>query len=265
MLPRVKLLQATSPECATYPGQAIAGEFWGTTLTMSLGNENLLGVPLYLPAELHAMDAERRARPGRRRSGAGAEDFIHWDPPDGVFHVRFPNNPEDLHLEDRAHRAESLELDVFGSSRSRDDPKSHPAATLTFEVLWFLPDFNTLALTLNSRGGIQPAKQLFAMTDAKPANPFDQRYKICSQRKPGPSGESYFGYIYRGDGYCDVPRALSAITERRLLFQQWKDVAFATADESEEEEAPAKRPEPAPYREPEARGSAQVIDDDIPF
>ena len=257
MLPRIKLLQATSPECATYPGQAIAGEFWHTTLTMSLGNE-LLGVPLYrrqsytlwTPKGVPGQDGGVLAR---------ARDFIHWDPPDGVFHVRFPNNPK-TYTWKTARTVRESGLDVFGSSRN-DDPKSHPAATLTFEVLWFLPDFNTLALTLNSRGGIQPAKQLFAMTDAKPANPFDQRYKICSQRKPGPSGESYFGYIYRGDGYCD--EALSAITEP--LFEQWKDVAFATADESEEEEAPAKRPEPAPYREPEARGSAQVIDDDIPF
>ena len=256
MLPRIKLLQATSPECATYPGQAIPGQFWHTTLTESLGTE-LLGVPLYrrqsytlwTPKGVPGQDGGVLAR---------ARDFIHWDPPDGIFHVRFPNNPK-TYTWKTAKTVRESGLDVFGSSRN-DDPKSHPAATLTFEVLWFLPDFNTLALTLNSRGGVQPAKQLFAMVDAKPANPFDQRYKICSQRKPGPGGESYFGYIYRGDGYCD--EALSAITEP--LFQQWKDVAFATADESEEEEAP-KRPEPAPYREPEPRGSAQVIDDDIPF
>ena len=45
MLPRIKLLQATSPECADYPGQAKAGEFWHTTLTESLGTE-ILGVPI---------------------------------------------------------------------------------------------------------------------------------------------------------------------------------------------------------------------------
>src|SRR4029077_14767871 len=149
-------------------------------------------------------------------------------------------------------------LDQFGSSRP-DDPKSHRAATLTFEVLWFLPDFNTLALTLNSRGGVQPAKQLFAMVDAKPVDAFHQRYRICSQRKPGPGDSSYFGYIYRSDGYCSPE--LSAITEP--LFNQWKDVAFATADESEEEERPAASS--APTAEP--RGEAGVIDNDeeIPF
>jgi hypothetical protein len=256
MLPRIKLLQATSPECAEYPREAVAGEFWHTTLTQSLGSE-LLGVPLFrrqsytlwTPKGVPGQDGGVLAR---------ARDFIHWDPPDGVFHVRFPNNPK-TYTWRTAKTVRESGLDLFGSSRP-DDPKSHPAATLTFEVLWFLPDFNTLALTLNSRGGVQPAKQLFAMVDAKPVDAFHQRYRICSQRKPGPSGESYFGYIYRGDGYCSPE--LSAITEP--LFNQWKDVAFATADESEEDERPAA-PAPAPAAEP--RGEAGVIDNDeeIPF
>ena len=130
MLPRLKLLQATSPECATYPGVAIPGQFWHTTLTQSLGSE-LLGVPLY-----------------RRQS------YTLWtpkgvpgqEPPDGVFHVRFPNNPK-TYTWKTAKTVRESGLDKFGSSRP-DDEKSHPAATLTFEVLWFLPDFNTLALRL---------------------------------------------------------------------------------------------------------------------
>jgi hypothetical protein len=259
MLPRIKLLQATSPECAEYPREAIAGEFWHTTLTQSLGSE-LLGVPLFrrqsytlwTPKGVPGQDGGVLAR---------ARDFVHWDPPDGVFHVRFPNNPK-TYTWKTAKTVRESGLDLFGSSRP-DDSKSHPAATLTFEVLWFLPDFNTLALTLNSRGGVQPAKQLFAMADAKPTAPYNQRYRICSQRKPGPSGESYFGYIYRGDGYCD--EALSATTEQ--LFEQWKGVAFATADESEEDET-ARQPATG-WRDsppPEPRGEAGVIDsDDIPF
>ena len=260
MLPRLKLLQATSPECATYPGQAIPGQFWHTTLTAMLGTE-LLGVPLYrrqsytlwTPKGVPGQDGGVLAR---------AQDAIHWDPPDGVFHVRFPNNPK-IYTWKTAKTVKESGLEAFGSSRP-DDPKSHPAATLTFEVLWFLPDFNTLALTLNSRGGVKPAKQLFAMVDGKPVSPFNQRYKICSQRTPGPSetGASYFGYVYRSDGYCDAQ--LSALTEP--LFEQWKGVAFATADESEEDEAPRQpaRHEPSMA---EPRGQAGVIDndEDIPF
>src|SRR5215471_17478893 len=45
MLPRIKLLQATSPECVDYRGEARAGEFWHTTLTQSLGPE-VIGVPI---------------------------------------------------------------------------------------------------------------------------------------------------------------------------------------------------------------------------
>ena len=97
-------------------------------------------------------------------------------------------------------------LAEFGSSRD-DDSESPPAATLTFEVLWFLPDFNTLALTLNTRSGVKAARQLFAMVDAKPTNPFFQRYKICSVRNVGPTNETYYGYRYRGDGFSSTRRS----------------------------------------------------------
>ena len=156
-------------------------------------------------------------------------------------------------------------LDQFGSSRN-DDPKSPPAATLTFEVLWFLPEWSTLALTMNTRSGVKEARKLFAMVDAKPAAPFDQRYKICAVREQGPQGEVFYGYKYRGDGYCD--EALSAITEP--LFEQWKGVAFQTADEAEDEEAaaPAQRPVPPGWRDspaPETHGQSGVVDDDVQF
>jgi hypothetical protein len=158
-------------------------------------------------------------------------------------------------------------LAEFGSSRD-DDPKSQPAATLTFEVLWYLPDYNTLALSLNTRSGIKEARKLFAMVDAKPTNPFFQRYKICAVREQGPTGEVYYGYKYRGDGYTD--EALSAITEP--MFAAWKDVAFAAADEEEEADTGEHRAAPKRYA-PSDRGATPmapqsmgaVVDDDISF
>ena len=154
MLPRIKLLQATSPECADYPGQAKAGEFWHTTLTESLGTE-ILGVPI-MRRQTYNLWAPRV--PGDDRGIlARARDFIHWDPPDGVFQVRFPMNPK-TYTWKTARTVKELGLAEFGSSRD-DDPESPPAATLTFEVLWFLPDFNTLALTLNTRSGVKAARQ----------------------------------------------------------------------------------------------------------
>ncbi len=257
MLPRIKLLQATSPECADYPREAIAGEFWHTTLTTSLGNE-IVGVPLF-HRESYVLWTPKGV-PGQEGGIlARARDFVHWDPPDGVFHIRFPNNPK-TYTWKTAKTVRESGLERFGSSRN-DDPQSHPAATLTYEILWYLPDFNSLALTLNSRGSVFEAKKLVNMIDAKPTDAFNQRYKICSQRKQGPGDSTYFGYIYRGDGYCN--EALSAITAP--LFDQWKGVAFATADEAEEDEAPV-RPQPAPaWREPEPRGEAGVIDNDEPI
>lgn len=260
MLPRIKLLQATSPECADYPGEARSGEFWHTTLTMSLGSE-ILGVPI-MRRQSYVLWTPRGV-PGQEGGIlARARDGIHWDPPDGVFNIRHPNNPK-TYTWKTAPTVRGSGLDQFGTSMP-EDPKSKPAATLTFEVLWYLPEFATLALTLNSRGSVQAARNLFAMVDGKPASAFDQKYRICAQRKDGPAGSSYFGWIYRGDGYCD--EKLSAVTEP--LYRQWKDMAFATEDESEEDEAPS-RPASAPAWDPpapEPHGRAKVIDDDdIPF
>jgi hypothetical protein len=266
LLPRIKLLQATSPECADYPGQAKAGEFWHTTLTESLGAE-IVGVPI-MRRQTYNLWAPRV--PGDDRGIlARARDYIHWDPPDGVFEVRFPMNPK-VYVWKTARTVKESGLDQFGSSRP-DDPSSQPAATLTFEVLWYLPEFSTLALSLNTRSGVKEARKLFAMVDAKPANPFYQRYKICSLRNQGPTGEVYYGYKYRGDGYAD--EALSAITEP--MFAAWKDVAFATSDEDEEVEGgAAPRPQtPRRYNAGSDRGATPmapqgasgVIDDDIPF
>jgi hypothetical protein len=267
LLPRIKLLQATSPECNDYPGEARAGEFWHTTLTTSLGSE-LIGVPI-MRRQTYNLWAP--LVPGEDRGIlARARDFIHWDPPDGVFHVRFPMNPK-TYTWKTARTVRESGLDQFGTSRE-DDPKSPPAATLTFEVLWYLPDWSTLALTLNTRSGVKEARQLFAMVDAKPTAPFFQRYKIVGVRVPGPTGESYFGYKYRGVGYTD--EALSAITEP--LFAQWRDVAFATADEDEDvdgEAAVTRRASHPPRdamsergaRPVESKGESGVVDDDIPF
>jgi hypothetical protein len=265
MLPRIKLLQASNPECVDYPGEARAGEFWHTTLTESLGPE-FIGVPI-MRRQTYNLWAPRS--PGEDRGIlARARDFIHWDPPEGEFHVRYPMNPK-TYTWKLARTVKESGLAEFGSSRI-DDPSSPPAATLTFEVLWFLPEWNTLALTLNTRSGVKEARKLFAMVDARPLSPFFQRYKVVSFQNRGPGGEAYFGYKYRGDGYTDP--ALSAITEP--LFDQWKNVAFATADEDEDVDGEAAvRRASSPRdamsergaRPVESRGESGVVDDDIPF
>jgi hypothetical protein len=266
MLPRIKLLQASSPECVDYPGQAIAGQFWHTTLTESLGPE-FVGVPI-MRRQTYNLWAPRG--PGEDRGIlARARDFIHWDPPEGEFQVRYPMNPK-IYTWVLKRTVKESGLAEFGSSRY-DDPNSPPAATLTFEVLWFLPEWNTLALTLNTRSGVKEARKLFAMVDAKPVSPFFQRYKIVAVQNRGPTGEAYFGYKYRGDGYAD--EKLSAITEP--MYEQWRDVAFATADEDEDVDGESATRRSSPPRRDamsergarpvESPGQAGVVDDDIPF
>jgi hypothetical protein len=267
LLPRIKLLQATSPECASFPGRAMPGEFWHTTMEVSLGSE-MIGVPIKR-RQSYVLWAPRS--PGETRGMlAKAVDYphYHWEPPNTEFQVRFPMNPKTYTWNTRTTVKESG-LAEFGSSRP-DDPKSHPAAAVTFEVLWYLPKFETLILTLNSRGGVMAAKKLFTFIDAKRASHYYQRYKIIGARMPGPSGESYFGYKYAGDGYVD--EELGKVTKG--IFEQWKDAAaFDFVADEDENAAPAAAPPHDRPRDADANrgavpmqgGMSQVIDDDIPF
>ena len=226
MLPRIKLLQATNPECADYPGEARPGEFWHTTLTTSLGAE-IIGVPI-MRRQSYVLWTPRGV-PGQEGGIlARARDYVHWDPPDATFHVRFPNNPK-TYTWKTARTVRESGLDQFGSSQN-DDPKSKPAATLTFEVLWFLPDYNMLALTLNSRGGVQEARKLFAMVDAKPASSGAVSTRGDGNKWPQAAGESGEKFklqldlpdshhprwrLFDGGGWNLGSRAFSSVCHRR--------------------------------------------------
>lgn len=265
ILPRVKLLQATSPECADYPGEAKAGEFWHTTMMQSLGSE-LLGVPLKIRTT-YVLWAPKS--PGEDRgvlARAVQPPSYPWDPPNTEFRVKFPMNPKTYVWNTKRNVAESG-LDKFGSSRP-DDPNSHPAATLTFEILWYLPEQDQLIVTLTSRDGVTPTRQLINWIKAKApkAAHYFQLYRIIGLRKPGPSGESFFGYKFQGEGYITDPELAK---QTKAIFDQWKDLVFASATEEEPDGGAHSSPPRDVMSErgarPEPRGQAGVIDDEIPF
>jgi hypothetical protein len=97
-----------------------------------------------------------------------SRDGKTWDPPEGEFQVRFENNPNVYTWRLKPSVAESG-LTEFGSSRP-GDPKSPPAATLTYEVLWWFLELPELgpAIILNSRGALKPAKDLFGILGESP-------------------------------------------------------------------------------------------------
>lgn len=198
--PEVKLLQATSPEVAEQPG-AVAGSFWLTGQNLNLGPE-ILGTPIILRKSYLLWNPTKSL--DSKVPLAVASDGIHWDVPNQIFEVYFPNNRTPYTWKTKKTVAESG-LDKFGSSQP-DNPRSTPAASMTYQMLWAfrLPDGRPqLGVITNSRTGIKPMKELFGMIDGKGVDHFFQRYRIQAVRLSVRPGEYFFGYKYFAAGLVD--------------------------------------------------------------
>jgi hypothetical protein len=226
VIPRIKLMQAVSPELTTY-ANARQGEFWHTILCESLGKE-LVGAPLVMRKTqvLWAPRGDDRGILARSRNGKT------WDPPHGEFKVKFKGNAREYTWRLAPTVAESG-LDQFGSSRD-DDPDSPPAAALTYELLWWFPELGLYAIILNSRGSAKPCQLLLSMIDLKPMDHFYQLYSIKSIASKGPDGEPYYNYSYTGLGYTDAAESVKTLE----LYERFKDAAFRASDEMTDTAAP---------------------------
>jgi hypothetical protein len=133
ILPRIKLLQAISPEVEANE-EAKAGIFW----------HNVLGEPIgpefdFIVASFRKKYLLMAPMGDARKVMARAEDGIHWDKPDAEFRVKLKGIKEEQIWRTAPTVAESR-LDRFGSS-VKGDPDSKPAAVMVYEYLVYLPDF----------------------------------------------------------------------------------------------------------------------------
>ena len=252
--PEVKLLQATSPECAEQPN-ARPGEFWLTGQNINLGPE-ILATPIILKKTYVIWNPTKSM--DSRIPLAVASDGIRWDIPDQEFVVRFPNNPQAYVWKTKRTVAESR-LDQFGSSRP-EDPHSTPAASMTYQMLWAfrLPDGRPqLGVITNSRTGIKPMKELFGMIDGrKPLDHYFLRFRIQAVRLSVRPGEYFFGFKYFANGLVENEEEGDMY---KAFHDRFRKAGFSVsmADEADP---------PQPRRSNDNfRGPATEADDDIPF
>ena len=255
--PEVKLLQATSPECAEQPG-AQPGQFWLTGRNLNLGPEITPATPIILKKTYVLWNPTKSME--LRVPLAVASDGIRWDIPNQEFTVYFPNNRTPYVWKTMRTVAE-LRLDQFGSSQP-DNPKSTPAASMTYQMLWAfrLPDGRPqLGVITNSRTGIKPMKELFGMIDGyKPIDHYFLRFRIQAVRLSVRPGEYFFGYKYFSEGKLgDDEEALG--DDYKALHDRFRKAGFSTsmADEADASSKPAYNPD--------AHLSRAKDDDEIPF
>lgn len=244
VIPRVKLLQALSPEITDF--KCMPGQFWHTIAAQVMGAE-VIGVPIVI-RKSYILWAPRNDDRGIL---ARAMDGVHWDQPGAEFTVRPKDSPNPVTYKLKETVAESG-LDQFGSGIP-GDAQSKPAASLTYNMLWYFPEFPELSpsVIINTRSSVKPMQQLLAKIEAKPVAHFVQLYKIGVVQQKGAEGP-YFNYTYTGDGYAD--KETCGITEE--LYQKFADRNWQASEETADVEPDAAQ----------SRPRANVADDDeIPF
>ena len=227
--PRLMVLAGQSPAVMDGTPGATPGNFWISILNLNLG-QAVTGTPILL-RKTYQLWAPKA--PGTDQKGplASASDGIHWDVPNQTFEVRFPGNPRPYkwHIkktvfENRMHK--------FGSSMD-DDPKSKPAATLTYDVLWLIDLPNgqkQLCVFTNARTGVTPTQNFISTTRAIGVDQFYQRYRIVVQRKTGPTGDPYFTYEYQ---YVGNVQTEDDGKFTRALWEQYAKSGFVTDFDAE--------------------------------
>ena len=153
VIPMIKLLQGTSPECETFD-DAKPGVFWHTGMDVSLGTEFSF-IPCFRKKR-YLLIAPMEDGQGVL---ARADDFETWDRL-GKFEVKFKDMKDKVTWEISDLNVVKSGLDQWGTSIPSDED-SPPAATLFYDYIVMLPDhpdLSPVALTL-TRSKIKKAKK----------------------------------------------------------------------------------------------------------
>jgi hypothetical protein len=224
IIPRVKLIQAISPELEAFDGQAKTGQFWHTIAQENLG-PTLKAIPIII-RKSYVLWAPRHDDRGIL---ARAMDAIHWDPADAEFTVKPKGSPSPVTYRTKKTVAESG-LDQFGTSIPGDS-NSAPAASLTYNMMWYMIDYPELSpsVIINTRSSVKPMQQLLSRIDSKPVAHFAQLYEIGTVQQKGAEGP-YFNFTYAGAGFAS--KADAAICE--AMYGTFSQGSWIANDETEE-------------------------------
>lgn len=230
IIPRVKLLQAISPEVEEH-NDAKAGNFWHTIAAENLG-ATIKGVPILVRKSFVLWSP----RGDDRGVLARANDGKNWDNADMEFTVKPKNSPHPVTyklgktVHDRV--GDGPALSEFGSSIPGDS-NSPPAAALTYQLLWFFPDHPEMSpsIIINTRSGVKPAKGLISRIDMMPVDSYGQMYDIGVNKVPFEDGY-FYNYKYTAAGYADE----DTYNTCKALYDSFSTSSWRANDEHEDEE-----------------------------
>lgn len=227
VIPRVKLLQAISPEVSEEVEGAKSGIFWHTIAAQGI-QPGMRGIPIILRKSYVLWSPRNDDRGILARSN----DALHWDQPAGTnFEVKPKNAPHSVKyvlgetVHDSADGGPSLI--EFGSSIP-GNPNSPPAAALTYQFLWYFPELPDLspAIIINTRSSVKPAQTLLSKIDLRPVDHFGQAYKIGVVKQQGDEGP-FYNYTYTADGYASEEEYETA----KMMYEKFRDEDWVANEE----------------------------------
>jgi len=183
-MPRLKLLQASSPELTEF-NNARQGEFWHSLIDERIGSTVRI-CPIYINWRFILW------RP--RESGCGilalADDGKHWTPADSEFAVKLKSGHEVKWRTARTVTASGLNK---RGSYNPSDPNSPPAATRMYSIVCSFPDRQNLppAVVTLQRAAIKVATKLIGKLKVLRAPSFGVILEMASFKDKSPSGEFY--------------------------------------------------------------------------
>lgn len=221
VVPRVKLLQAISPEVEAFD-EAKPGMFWLTVLDKPLSEQ---GESLdFIPISNRKKYLLLAPLGDSRNVLARAEDGIHWTPPDGEWEVKLKNVKKPVTWK-TAPTVRQSGLAEFGSMNP-DDPDSNPAAVLFYEYLVLLPghpDLGPVLLSL-ARSQAKRARDLNGKIDMRQAPMQAQLFRMSVTDEKGEEGD-YKNVAFTNNGWATEEQ----FNHCKTLAERYK--SYRAADE----------------------------------
>jgi hypothetical protein len=194
-VPRIKLMQALSPELEEYSVKQ--GQFWHTLAEENLGAEVRIS-PIFTDTRFILW------RP--RKSGGGilarADNGINWSPPNGEFAVKLDSGKEVTWR--TAPTVAASGLAEWGSS-DPSDTGSPPAATRMYVFAVTFPDMPEMppAVITLQRSAIKVARRFIGKLKITQAPSFGQIYKMTAVKDKNAAGQDFYNFAFTKDGLIE--------------------------------------------------------------
>lgn len=235
-IPRIKLIQALSPEKELFEG-VHEGHFWHSIAQKSLGNK-LEIVPVYID--------KRAILWNPQESGGGilarSDDLVNWSPIQGNVRVKINKGTKEVTW--------SWEKDVKASrllewgSYDPDDSRSPPAATLMHNIIVLLPEYPELgpSVITTKSASLVASKAFFSKLKMLRTPIYGAKFIMGVKSDKRPKG-SFKNYTFTGNGYVTSKEDFEIYAD---FYQKFKNEGVKIAEENDNTDS-------------------SVIEDEVPF